>query len=128
MNRIDVAIALWTRFRISTSCSARSRNSATWTTESRLAVLPFSAKAEDHMQPTQTAAHLPGDLLDRLARGEVILAEVFGLDQDSLYKTANIGSGLLSSGKLSEAKQIYAGLVAADPYDSVFHCHLAAVH
>jgi Tfp pilus assembly protein PilF len=80
------------------------------------------------MQPTQTAAHLPGDLLDRLARGEVILAEVFGLDQDSLYKIANIGFGLLSSGKLAEAKQIYAGLVAADPYDSVFHCHLAAVH
>ena len=52
----------------------------------------------------------------------------FGLDRDALYEIARLGYGLLNSGNLSEAKQIYAGLVAADPYDSVFHCHLAAVH
>src|SRR5262245_50025495 len=64
----------------------------------------------------------------RLARGEIILAEVLGLDRDSLYEIAHLGFRLLSSGKLQEAKQIYTGLVAADPYDSVFHCHLGAVH
>ncbi|HKE59238.1 MAG TPA: hypothetical protein VKB46_21160 [Pyrinomonadaceae bacterium] len=64
----------------------------------------------------------------KLARGEIILAEVLGLDRDSLYEIAHLGFSLFSSGKLREAKQIYAGLVAADPYDSVFHCHLGAVH
>ena len=63
-----------------------------------------------------------------LIRGEIKLGDVFGLDQDSLYQIANLGYGLLNSGNLREAKQIYAGLVAADPYDSVFHCHLGAVH
>lgn len=70
----------------------------------------------------------PEDLPARLIRGELTLAKVFGLDDDSLYEIAKVGYGLLNSGNLREAKQIYAGLVAADPYDSVFHCHLAAVH
>ncbi|HEX2269827.1 MAG TPA: tetratricopeptide repeat protein [Pyrinomonadaceae bacterium] len=75
-----------------------------------------------------TKADFPEDLPVMLIRGEITLAQVFGLDDDSLYEIARVGYGLLNSGKLREAKQIYAGLVAADPYDSVFHCHLAVVH
>ena len=73
-------------------------------------------------------ADFPKDLPAMLLRGEVTLADVFGLDGESLYEIARIGYGLLNSGNLREAKQIYSGLVAADPYDSVFHCHLGAVH
>jgi tetratricopeptide (TPR) repeat protein len=73
-------------------------------------------------------SQLPADLPARLIRGEITLAQVFGLDREALYKIARIGYGLLNSGNLRDAKQIYAGLVAADPYDSVFHCHLGAVH
>lgn len=75
-----------------------------------------------------TKTDFPKDLPTMLIRGEVNLAQVFGLDNDSLYAIARVGYGLFNSGNLGEAKQIYAGLVAADPYDSVFHCHLAAVH
>lgn len=82
--------------------------------------------AERHSITTE--AEFPKDLPAMLIRGEVTLADVFGLDRDSLYEIARIGYGLLNSGNLREAKQIYAGLVAADPYDSVFHCHLAVVH
>jgi Tfp pilus assembly protein PilF len=71
---------------------------------------------------------LPLDLNTKLARGEIALASVFGLDQETLYEIAGLGYRLLNSGNLTEAKQIYAGLVAADPFDSVFHCHLGAVH
>jgi tetratricopeptide (TPR) repeat protein len=70
----------------------------------------------------------PSDLPASLLRGEILLADVFGLDQAALYEIANIGFSFLNSGKLTEAKQIYEGLVAADPYDSVFHCHLGAAH
>ncbi|HKR13340.1 MAG TPA: tetratricopeptide repeat protein [Pyrinomonadaceae bacterium] len=73
-------------------------------------------------------AEFPEDLPARLIRGELTLARVFGLDDDALYEIAQVGYGLFNSGNLREAKQIYSGLVAADPYDSVFHCHLAAVH
>jgi tetratricopeptide (TPR) repeat protein len=79
-------------------------------------------------QNASSAPEFPKDLPEMLIRGEVTLADVFGLDRDSLYEIARLGYGLLSSGNLREAKQIYAGLVAAYPYDSVFHCHLAAVH
>lgn len=79
-------------------------------------------------QPVTTKADFPKDLPAMLIRGEITLADIFGLDQDSLYEIARLGYGLLKSGNLLEAKQIYLGLVAADPYDSVFHCHLAAVH
>jgi len=75
-----------------------------------------------------TQADFPKDLPAMLIRGEVKLADVFGLDRDSLYEIARLGYGLFKSGNLRDAKQIYLGLVAADPYDSVFHCHLAAVH
>jgi Tfp pilus assembly protein PilF len=79
-------------------------------------------------QAVSPQADFPKDLPEMLLRGELKLADVFGLDRDSLYEIAQFGYGLLKSGNLREAKQIYSGLVAADPYDSVFHCHLGAVH
>src|SRR5258708_2832974 len=79
-------------------------------------------------QRNAVKGHFPADLPARLIRGETTLAQVFGLDREALYEIARIGYGLLNSGNLRDAKQIYAGLVAADPYDSVFHCHLGAVH
>lgn len=80
-------------------------------------------------QHSSTAkADFPSDLPEMLIRGEITLADAFGLDRNALYEIAGIAYGLFSSGKLGEAKEIYSGLVAADPYDSVFHCHLAAVH
>ena len=56
------------------------------------------------------------------------LAEFAGLPREELYAIASVGHQLLCGGKLDEARTIYRGLVAADPYDSVFRCHLAATH
>ena len=72
--------------------------------------------------------HIPPELAERLYEGEITLAEFVGLTRNTLYAIADVGYQMLTSGKLEEAKQIYKGLVAADPYDSVFHCHLAATH
>jgi tetratricopeptide (TPR) repeat protein len=63
----------------------------------------------------------------RLVDGQITLAEYVGLSKKELYIIAQQGYQLLNSGKLEEAQEIYEGLVAADPYDSVFHCHLGAV-
>jgi len=79
-------------------------------------------------QTNRAKADFPCDLPEMLIRGEVTLADAFGLDRNALYEIAGIAYGLFSSGKLAAAKEIYSGLVAADPFDSVFHCHLAAVH
>ena len=68
------------------------------------------------------------EVQEKLATGQMTIAEAVGISRKQLYTIAQRGYQLLNSGKLEEARQIYAGLVAADPYDSVFHCHLGAVY
>jgi Flp pilus assembly protein TadD len=63
----------------------------------------------------------------QLATGQINLAEYVGIDKRQLYTIAKQGYQLLESGKIEEAKEIYQGLVAADPSDSVFHCHLGSI-
>ena len=60
----------------------------------------------------------------KLATGQITLAEALGVDRKQLYAIAGRAYQLFNSGRFDEARQIYAGLVAADPFDSVFHCHL----
>jgi len=69
---------------------------------------------------------IPKQMVERLALGEITLAQFVGLDRNTLYAIAQIAHYLLDSGKLERARTIYEGLVAADPFDSVFHCHLGA--
>lgn len=66
--------------------------------------------------------------LNKLFVGEITPGNFVGLTRERLYEIARVGYQLLNSGKHAEAKQVYLGLVAADPYDSVFQCHLAAAH
>lgn len=74
-----------------------------------------------------TGARRKREIHEKLATGQMTIAEAVGIPKKQLYLIAQRGYQLFSSGRLEEARQIYAGLVAADPYDSVFHCHLAAV-
>jgi tetratricopeptide (TPR) repeat protein len=68
------------------------------------------------------------EMKEKLATGQITLAEFAGIDKKQLYEIARQGYQLFNSGKLDEAEVIYSGLVAADPFDSVFHCHLGAVY
>ena len=62
----------------------------------------------------------------RLARGEIRLAQYAGLARAELYAVAREAHRMMGGGRVAEALTIYRGLAAADPYDSVFRCHLAA--
>jgi Flp pilus assembly protein TadD len=62
----------------------------------------------------------------RLARGEITLAQYAGLRREELYAIAREAYRMMCGGRVAEALSIYRGLAAADPYDSVFRCHLAA--
>jgi tetratricopeptide (TPR) repeat protein len=66
------------------------------------------------------------ELAARLVTGQITLGEYVGLNKNDLYVIAKQAYELLESGRLEEARDLYQGLVAADPYDSVFHCHLGA--
>jgi len=68
------------------------------------------------------------EIQEKLVTGQITISEAVGLNRKQLYAIARRGYQLMNSGKLEEARQIYAGLVAADPFDSVFHCHLGAIH
>jgi tetratricopeptide (TPR) repeat protein len=67
------------------------------------------------------------EVQEKLATGQMTVAEAVGISRRELYAIAQRGYQLFNSGRLEEARKIYAGLVAADPFDSVFHCHLGAV-
>lgn len=77
---------------------------------------------------TAPEIEIPPQLAEMLIYGEITLAEFLGLSRQQLYSIAEVGYQMMTSGKLEQAKQIYKGLVEADPYDSVFHCHLAAAY
>jgi tetratricopeptide (TPR) repeat protein len=71
---------------------------------------------------------IPAELGKKLIAGDINIAEFVGLNRGTLYAIAEVGYQMLTSGKLEQAIRIYKGLAAADPYDSVFHCHLAAAY
>ncbi|WP_232293430.1 BTAD domain-containing putative transcriptional regulator [Stigmatella aurantiaca] len=64
----------------------------------------------------------------RLIAGEITPAQFLGLSQDQLYALATRGYDLMVRGHAQSAIDILKGLTAAAPYDSVFHCHLAAAY
>ncbi|NNE65781.1 MAG: hypothetical protein HKN33_04380 [Pyrinomonadaceae bacterium] len=65
---------------------------------------------------------------EKLVKGEITIGEYVGLDKERQYEIARKGYELIETGRLEEAETIYKGLVAADPYDSVFHCQLGAIY
>ena len=77
---------------------------------------------------SQNETRVPPELTKKLVSGQITLAEFAGLKRETLYAIAEVGYQMLNTGRFEQAREIYRGLVAADPFDSVFHCHLAATH
>jgi tetratricopeptide (TPR) repeat protein len=65
------------------------------------------------------------ELARRLIAAEITPAEYLGLSQQQLYEIATVGNNMLKRGDLEKARDIFLGLVAASPYDSVFRVNLA---
>lgn len=84
--------------------------------------------SQQNSRPTPQPVRVPPALAERLVGGEINLAEFVGLGREALYTIARVGYQFLNGGRVEQARQVYRGLVAADPYDSVFRCHLAAAH
>jgi tetratricopeptide (TPR) repeat protein len=62
---------------------------------------------------------------EKLVAGDITPAQYLGLSQKQLYEIATTGNNMLKRGDLEKARDIFLGLVAASPYDSVFHVNLA---
>lgn len=63
---------------------------------------------------------IPKDVLEKFAKGEITLAEMAGVDGDSQKKIADMGFRLLTSGKLEDARMIFEGLIALNPYEPYY--------
>lgn len=79
-------------------------------------------------QQNTSTPQVPPELAERLIAGEITPAEFLGLTQQSLYGIATVGYEMLKTGRFQHALDIFQGLVAASPYDSVFHTNLAATY
>ncbi|HJL40453.1 MAG TPA: hypothetical protein RMG48_04055 [Myxococcales bacterium LLY-WYZ-16_1] len=59
--------------------------------------------------------------------GRLTLGDLEGVTKPEQYKIAEIGHGYSSTGKLDEARKIFEGLLALDPYDAYFNAALGSV-
>ena len=88
------------------------------------AVLRFKPR----MAPDPEKPQVNPELAEKLILGEITPGQYLGLSTENLYKLAAMGHEMFKSGQIQGALDIFEGLVAASPYDSVFHCHLAATY
>jgi len=83
-------------------------------------------------KPQEKAApatrEIPAEVAEKLFLGEITPAEFLGMSNENLYKLAAMGHDLFKSDQIQGALEIFEGLTAASPYDSVFHTHLAATY
>lgn len=79
-------------------------------------------------KPADSTRVISEELGERLVVGEITPAEFLGLSRETLYEIATRGHEMLKTGKLQDALEIFKGLVAASPHDSVFHCNLASTY
>lgn len=82
----------------------------------------------DSPKPEPKDIEIPKEAAERLIRGEMSLGAFLGLSQEKLYGFANQAYQLLQAGHAQKAADIYEGLVAAAPTDSVFHGQLGATY
>jgi tetratricopeptide (TPR) repeat protein len=79
-------------------------------------------------QPSSPSLPPNSGLSQRLIAGELTPAQFLGLTQEQIYALATRGHELMVRGHTQAAIDIFKGLTAAVPYDSVFHCHLGAAY
>jgi Tfp pilus assembly protein PilF len=84
--------------------------------------------SSDSSSSSDPKAQLEQEAAEKLIRGEITLGEFLGMPREVLYRYAEIGHNFLQAGNTQQAMQIFQGLVAASPFDSVFHCQLAATY
>jgi len=84
--------------------------------------------SDSQQKPSSSTLAIPAEAGERLVLGEISPAEFLGIPREKLYEIAARGHEMLKTGKLKDALEIFTGLVAASPYDSVFHCNLASTY
>ena len=69
----------------------------------------------------------PPHLMQAFLAGRITLGDLEGITKQEQYQMAEIGHSYLGQGKLPEAKVVFEGLLALDPYDAYFNMALASI-
>jgi tetratricopeptide (TPR) repeat protein len=83
---------------------------------------------QQHSNEAGMERRLSPETIDGLMSGKIQLGQFLGLSRDLLYRIAQIGHQILAAGRLPQARRIYEGLVAAEPFNSIYCCLLGAVY
>jgi Tfp pilus assembly protein PilF len=65
--------------------------------------------------------------VDQFVAGGVTLGELEGITKQEQYQIAEVGHSYLVSQNFEEAKTIFEGLLALDPFDAYFHTALGSI-
>lgn len=69
----------------------------------------------------------PPQQLEAFLAGRITLGDLEGITKQEQYQMAEIGHNYLTSGKLDEAKTMFEGLLALDPFDAYFNTALGSI-
>lgn len=65
--------------------------------------------------------------LEAFIAGHITLGELEGIPKEAQHEMAQTGFRFFTEGKLAQAKKVFTGLLALDPYDAYFLTALGAV-
>jgi predicted Zn-dependent protease len=65
--------------------------------------------------------------LEAFVAGHITLGELEGIPKEAQHEMAKTGFRLFTEGKLDQAKKVFLGLLALDPYDAYFLAALGAI-
>ncbi|MCP4498906.1 MAG: tetratricopeptide repeat protein [Deltaproteobacteria bacterium] len=67
------------------------------------------------------------DLVMSFVRGDASLQEIEGLSEKAMMDAAELGFRYLKNGKLSDAREVFMGLIALNPVHPYFHLAMGSV-
>ena len=67
------------------------------------------------------------DRVRAFLEGRITLGDLEGITKQEQYQMAEVGYSYFSSGKMAEAKTVFDGLLALDPFDAYFHTVLGSI-
>jgi Flp pilus assembly protein TadD len=82
-------------------------------------------QAEEPEPPEQL---IVPERVEQWLKGEMTLAQLEGLDEDTVYEMADMGYSLFEAGRLGDAQALFEGLEVYNPCDPYFHQMLGAIY
>lgn len=82
---------------------------------------------DEPVEPPEGGTAYPPHLMQAFLEGRITLGDLEGITKQEQYQMAEIGHGYLGQGKLAEAKIVFEGLLALDPFDAYFNMALASI-